>query len=135
GLSANSTCSDIFGAFWNVATEPAMFNENLQVIDNLLVKKHGFALSSDDVEGIKYVYNAFFLYGPKIQYSSTSSFGGSGQPSYADLMTAADVAGLEHSYLANDENLQFMKELETRNMLVTVIGNFGGTQALCAVGQ
>ena len=135
GLTAKSTASDIFGAFWNVATEPAMFNENLQGIDNLLIKKHGFALSNDDLEGIKYVYNAFFLYGPKIQYSSTSSFGGSGQPSYADLMTAADVAGLEHSYLANDENFQFMKELETRNMLVPVIGNFGGPKAIRAVGR
>jgi hypothetical protein len=135
GLTAKSTASDIFGAFWNVATEPAMFNENLQAIDNLLIKKHGFALSNDDLEGIKYVYNAFFLYGPKIQYSSTSSFGGSGQPSYADLMTAADVAGLEHSYLANDENFQFMKELETRNLLVPVIGNFGGPKAIRAVGK
>ena len=135
GLTAKSTASDIFGAFWNVATEPAMFNENLQAIDNLLIKKHGFALSNDDLEGIKYVYNAFFLYGPKIQYSSTSSFGGSGQPSYADLMTAADVAGLEHSHLANDENFQFMKELETRNMLVPVIGNFGGPKAIRAVGK
>jgi hypothetical protein len=135
GLSAKSTASDIFGAFWTVPTDPAMFNENLQAIDNLLGRKHGFALSSDDVEGIKYVYNAFFLYGPKIQYSSTSSFGGSGQPSYADLMTAADSAGLEHSYLANEENFQFMKELETRNMLVPVIGNFGGPKAIRAVGR
>ena len=135
GLTAKSTSAEIFGAFWNVATEPAMFNENLQAIDNLLIKKHGFALSNDDLEGIKYVYNAFFLYGPKIQYSSTSSFGGSGQPSYADLMTAADVAGLEHSYLANDENFQFMKELEARNMLVPVIGNFGGPKAIRAVAK
>jgi hypothetical protein len=135
GLTAKSTSSDIFGAFWNVATEPGMFNENLQAIDNLLMKKHGFALSNDDLEGIKYVYNAFFLYGPKIQYSSTSSFGGSGQPSYADLMTAADVAGLEHSYLANEENFQFMKELETRNLVVPVIGNFGGPKAIRAVGK
>ena len=135
GLTAKSTASDIFGAFWNVATEPAMFNENLQAIDNLLIKKHGFALSNDDLEGIKYVYNAFFLYGPKIQYSSTSSFGGSGQPSYADLMTAADYAGVEHSYLASEENFQFMKELETRNMLVPVIGNFGGPKAIRAVGK
>jgi hypothetical protein len=135
GLSAKSTSSDIFGAFWNITTDPAMFNENLQAVDNLLVKKHGFALSNEDLEGIKYVYNAFFLYGPKIQYSSTSSFGGSAQPTYADLMTAADLAGLEHSFLANEENFQFMKDLETRNMLVPVVGNFGGPKAIRAVGK
>jgi hypothetical protein len=135
GLSAKSTSSDIFGGFWNVTTDPAMFNENLQAIDALLTRTHGFALSNDDLEGIKYVYNAFFLYGPRIQYSSSSSFRGSGQPSYADLMTAADYAGVEHSYLANEENFQFMKDLETRNMLVPVVGNFGGPKAIRAVGK
>jgi len=136
GLSAKSTSTDIFGAFWNVQTDPAMFNENLQAIDTLLVKKHGFALSSDDLEGIKYVYNAFFQYGPRIQYSSTNSFGGgSGQPSYADLMTASDHAGLEHSYLANEDNFQFLKDLESRNLLVPVVGNFGGSKAIRAVGR
>jgi hypothetical protein len=135
GLTAKSTSSDIFGAFWNVTTDPALFSENLQSIDNLLIKKHGFALSTDDLDGIKYVYNAFFQYGPKIQYSSTSSFGGSAQPTYADLMTASDRAGLEHSYLASEENFQFMKDLETRNLLVPVVGNFGGPKAIRAVGK
>jgi hypothetical protein len=135
GLGAKSTSSEIFGAFWNVATDPAIFNQNLLAIDNLLVKKHGFGLSDDDLDGIKYVYNAFFLYGPKIQYSSTNSFGASGQPSYADLMMAADRGGLEHSYLANEDNFRFLKDLETRNMLVPVVGNFGGPKAIRAVGK
>jgi hypothetical protein len=135
GLSTTSTSLDVFGAVGSVATSTEMFNANLQAIDDVLVKKHGFALSNDDLEGIKYVYNAFFVYGPKIQYSSTSSFGGSQQPSYADLMTAADRAGIEHGYLANEENFQFMKDLETRNMIVPVIGNFGGSKAIRAVGR
>ena len=135
GLSAKSTSSDIFAAFWTVATDPAIFNENLQAVDNLLVKKHGFALSADDLDGIKTVYNAFFLYGPRIQYSSTSSFGGSQQPTYTDLMTAADLAGVERSYLASEENFLFMKDLETRNMIVPVVGNFGGPKAIRAVGK
>jgi hypothetical protein len=135
GLSAKSTSLDMFGAFLTVATSTEMFNENLHAIDDLLVKKHGFALSNEDLEGIKYVYNAFFVYGPKIQYSSTSSFGGAQQPNYADLMTAADRSGVEHSYLATEDNFQFMKDLEARNMIVPVVGNFGGPKAIRAVGR
>lgn len=135
GLSAKSTASDIFGAFLDVTPDPAIFNENLQAIDNLLARKHGFALSNGDLEGIESVYSAFFLYGPKIRYSSTSGFGGSAQPTYADLMTAVDLAGLEHSYLANENNFQFLKDLESRNMVVPVIGNFGGPKAIRAVGK
>jgi hypothetical protein len=135
GLDAKSRPLDIFGSIGDVPSSTQMFNENLQAITNLLIKKHRFPLSNDDLEGIKYVYNAFFTYGPNIQYSSTSSFGGSQQPSYADLMTAADRSGAEHSYLASEENFQYMKNLETRNMVVPVVGNFGGPKAIRAVGR
>jgi hypothetical protein len=134
GLTAKSSAGEIFGAFWDVATSDGLFNENLQAIIDLLVKKHGFGLSPDDVRGIEYVYNAFYLYGPKLQYSSTGSFGGAFQPTYADLMTATDGSGVARSYLATEENFQFMKDLERHNLLVPVVGNFGGPKAIRAVG-
>ena len=135
GLTAKSSVDEIFGAFRNGATSDAMFNTNLQAVNDQLVKKHGFALSTDDLRGIAYVYHAFYLYGPKLQYSSTASFGGGFQPNYADLMTATDGNGVERSYLASEDNFQFMKDLERRNMLVPVVGNFGGPKALRAVGR
>jgi len=135
GLTARSTVTDIFGMFWNVETSDAIFNENLQAIDDLLVKKHGFGLSADDLRGIAYVYNAFYQYGPRITYSTTGSFGGASQPNYADLMMATDgPAGVARSFLASEGNFQFMKDLESRNMLVPVVGNFGGPKAIRVVG-
>jgi hypothetical protein len=135
GLSTKSTATDIFGAFWNVETSDPLYNENLQAITNLLVTKHGFDLSPDDLRGIAYVYHAFYWYGPKLQYSSTGSFGGAFQPNYADLMMATDLNGMARSFLANEENFHFMKDIEGRNMLVPVVGNFGGPKAIRAVGK
>ena len=135
GLTAKSTVAEIFGAFATVPASNRLFNDNLKAIDNLLVKKHGLALSTDDVDGIRHVYNAFYSYGQQIQYSSTSSFGGSFQPDYAELMTASDLNGVARSYLANEDHFKFMKDLEGRNMLVPVVGNFGGPKAIRAVGR
>jgi hypothetical protein len=39
------------------------------------------------------------------------------------------------SYLASEENFQVLKDLETRNLVVPVVGDFGGTKALRAVAQ
>jgi hypothetical protein len=134
GLTAKSTAAEIFDAFWDVTTDEALFKANLQAIDDLLVTKHGFALSEEDRQGIAYVYNAFYFYGPRIDYSSTASAGASRQPNYADLMTATDMSGIAHSFLASDENFEFMKDLESRNLVVPVVGNFGGPKAIRAVG-
>jgi hypothetical protein len=39
------------------------------------------------------------------------------------------------SFLSSEERFAFLKEFETRNLLVPVVGNFAGPKALRAVGQ
>src|SRR5439155_5923479 len=110
GLTAKSTAQEIFTAYWDVATSDVLYAENLRAIIGLLKDKHGFALSSDDLKGIEEVYHAFYWFGPRLQYSSTGSFGGTNQPTYADLMTATDGRGVARGYLATEENFAFMKD-------------------------
>ena len=137
GLTQQSTVSEIFDAFARVERNEALYNENLKAIQEGLVKKHGFALSDIDFSGLEYVYNAFSTFGPRLQYSSTGAgfFGGGRQPSYADMMVAGDGDGTMRSYLSSEDNFRFLKDLEAKNMLVPVVGNFAGPKALRAVGQ
>ena len=135
GLDRRSSPLDIFNAYRAVETSEELYKANLKVIDDLLVTKHKFALSDGDRQGVEYVYHAFYNFGPGLNYSSTGGFGGRSQPSYADLMVATDEAGLNRSFLANDENFQFMKALEAKNLLVPVVGNFAGPKAIRAVGD
>ena len=50
-------------------------------------------------------------------------------------MTADDGRGQYRSYLASEENFAFLKDLESRNMIVPVVGDFGGDKAIRAVGR
>jgi hypothetical protein len=84
---------------------------------------------------IESIYRVFFLAGTRIQYSPYGSFGGTVQPSYADLMTATDQAGQAHSYLATEQAFRFVKDLERRNALVPIVGDFAGPKALRAIGH
>jgi len=135
GLERTSSALDIFNAYRGVDTSEALYRDNLKALDDLLVAKHHFALSDGDRQGVEYVYHAFYNFGPQLTYSSTGGFGGRYQPSYADLMVATDEAGLNRSFLASDENYQFMKTLEAKNLLVPVVGNFAGPKAIRAVGE
>jgi hypothetical protein len=137
GLTAQSTAREIFAAFSSVESSEALYKENLQTIQDLLKSKHKFALLDLDVRGIEYVYRNFFQFGPGINYNSSSGGygGGMGRVNYADLMTASDEEGQSRSYLANETNFRFLKELEVKNLLVPVIGNFSGPKAMRAVGK
>ena len=54
---------------------------------------------------------------------------------YATLMTATDGAGVSRSYLANEALFTVMKDLETKNLLVPVVGDFAGPKAIRSVGE
>ena len=45
-------------------------------------------------------------------------------------MTAADEAGIFRSYLASEARFAFLKDLETRNLVVPLVGDFGGRKAI-----
>jgi hypothetical protein len=55
-------------------------------------------------------------------------------PSYASLMTTTDSAGRAWSYLASEENYRFVRELQEKNLIVPVVGDFGGPKAIKAIG-
>ena len=134
GIGPESSVQEIFVAFEKAPSSDVLYAENLKTIQEHLTKKHGFPLSEHDMGGIEYVYHNFYRFGPGINYGS-SGRGGFGGVSYEDLMTATDASGVFRSYLANEENFAFMKSLETKNMLVPVVGNFAGAKAIRAVGK
>jgi hypothetical protein len=140
GLSSSSSASAIFAAYEKVAPSQELYDRNLQAIEAHLAAKHGFPLSTDDKRGLTFVYNAWFRQGPDIHYELTkSAFGGRGGPggfpTYADLMSSTDGQGHNRSYLATEPTFAFVKDLETRNMVVPVVGNFGGPKALRSVAS
>jgi len=134
GLRPGASAADIFSAY--LAAEPSaeLYERNLKEISRQLESKHGFALTAADVAGIEHVYRAFFEFGPSIQYSSSDGLGGAYQPTYVDLMVATDIKGRTRSYLASDEAFAAIRDLQSRNMIVPVVGNFAGPKALRAVG-
>ena len=126
GLTDRSTAAEIFDAFAHAERSQSLYDENLKAIRGLLVSRHGFALSTKDWQEIEYAFDAFSTFGPRIHYLSTGtdSYGGSLLPTYAELMTATDADGIAHSYLNTEEGFRFMKDFESRNLLVPVVGEF-----------
>jgi hypothetical protein len=134
GLTAASSAADIFAAYRKAAPSKTLYDQNLKTIKTTLTAKHGFQLSTGDLEGIDFVYSSWFRYGPDIRYELTGGGGGGNFPTYAALMTTTDAEGKNRSYLATEETFRIIKDLEARNMIVPVVGNFGGPKALRAVG-
>ena len=135
GLNAKSTARDIFDAYAAVATSERLYTETMARVRDRLFTTHRFELSDDDLRGIEYVFRAFFMFGADIQYSPFGLTGGTVQPTYAALMAATDERGQALGFLAAEDRFSFVKNLETRNLIVPIVGNFAGPKSIGGVGR
>jgi hypothetical protein len=151
GLSATSTVIELMNEYWEVFTaDEAAFAGNLRAVQKHLTETHAFPLPPADLDGIAAVYRAFYWYGPSITWSAPVSlrsgaaapivtvFTGNvvrvGGSTYRDIVTQTDANGQGLSFLATEEKFAFLQELQRRNLIVPVVGNFSGPKALRSIG-
>jgi hypothetical protein len=132
---ANATAAELFAHLPMPKPDPSAFERNVAAVIEQLVRVHGFPLSTDDVEGIRSIYEQFFRFGPSLTYSSSNGGGRGNMPTFAELQVLTDLDGQEQSYLATDEHYRFLRSFQQRNLLVPIVGDFAGPKALRAVGR
>jgi hypothetical protein len=138
GLSRTSTINQLMTAYWGVDTaDETAYAANLEAIQRQLTKTHAFPISPDDQAGVARAYRAFHWYGPGMNYSASltlSPLSAGNAATYVDLMTQTDAGGQPLTYLGTEEKFAYMKDLEAKNLIVPVVGNFSGPKAIRAIG-
>ena len=144
GLDTGSSAQQLFDAYNRAAPDSALFRKNLASIKDFLAKTKGFALGDSDSKSLDYIYSAFYGGGPQINYNYSPGGGGGGggfggfgggMPNYTSLQTATDTAGKNWGYLATEGTFRWLKDFESRNLLVPVVGDFAGPKAIRTVGK
>jgi hypothetical protein len=135
GLGRGSTVQQIFAAFDDSQLRNEdLYKQNVAALRGALSHRTGIPLPPEDLKGVESVYQEFYNRGVGIHYEVRPGTAGS-FPSYAELMTATDAASVARSYLATEENFATIKDLHIRNLVVPVVGNFGGPKAIRAIAR
>lgn len=140
GLTAASHIDSIIVAIERVPRDYSYFRKTFDDVKSLLVDKRGFALDSADLATLRYVDSIFFVSGPSgLTYSSGSMnrFGGGmrGMPTFAQIATTTDEDGMNRGFLGTDLSYQAVRDMQRRNLIVPIVGNFAGPHAIRAVGR
>jgi hypothetical protein len=125
---------DIFRSLDHVPPSSAVYAETFKLVRDQLLLTHRLPLSTADMEEIGRLLEAFLTAGPDIDFW----YGRPAKreaPSYRELMTARDRNHLARSFLATREAFTRVRDLHNRNLIVPVVGDFGGTSALRGIGQ
>jgi hypothetical protein len=132
GLTPGATPDALFAAFEAVPWSATLAQTTLEAALERLTTTHGFPLSLGEQADIAALHARFGDSGPTMRWDST---GGAWVPSYAELMADTDGGGVQRSYLASEAAFQTFRQYQLRNRIVPLIGDFGGTVTLAAVGR
>src|SRR5438128_1825970 len=134
GVGADAGSDVLFAGYEGFQHDARLAEENLSAVKQVL-RNHKFVLSKQDFDTIDYVYKVFVESGPDLDYNIGGFGGGGGSPTYEQLMTATDKAGHNWSYLATEANYRTMREMELRNLIIPLVGDFAGAKAIRAVAE
>jgi hypothetical protein len=136
GLDSKTSPAALFAAYENAKVAPDLYAKNLQAIKASMTK-HGYALSSEDLNKIEYVFQVFSKGGPGITYEFSSASPSSlvNPTSYARIMTTTDPSGKNSVFLANEENYQYVREMQRKNLIVPLVGDFAGPAVIRNIGR
>jgi hypothetical protein len=56
-------------------------------------------------------------------------------PTFAMIATATDTAGVNLGFLGSDASYQTVRDMQRRNLIVPLVGDFAGPRALANVGR
>jgi hypothetical protein len=133
-LGSAAGVEKIFTRYDGVAPSLAQYRMSTTLVREHLITTRGLPLSQADLDSIDRAFRAFYADGPEIDFWGPRTVDGE-RPSYRLLMTAKDFTGQSRSFLATDEGFRFVKDLLSRNMIVPVVGDFGGPSAMHRVGD
>ena len=134
GLKSNADVEEIFRQYDGVAPSQDLHAKTSALVRERLLSTRGLPLPQGDLDWIDRAFKAFHDDGPKIDYYGVRPLDAI-RPSYRQLMTMKDVTGRYRSFLATESGFAFVKEMQVKNLIVPVVGDFGGPSAMYRVGD
>lgn len=133
----NASLDEILRCFNSVPAGKKTYEENMAALRKCIKETFQFPLSAQDNASLEYVYSNFYKWGFDIGFD-TSSRGGRRFGRFLNLgrlLSQKDLAGNQECFLAVKEDYDFVRNMQMRNLIIPIVGDFSGKKALAAVGD
>jgi hypothetical protein len=130
----NISAEELVAFIDKLPADDQTYAANLVEIRRVIEKDALFPLNEKDRESLDYVYRNFKQEGLEIAFRMDGSRGGF-FPTLKDLIVQTDLHGKPGNFLADPDDFEFVRNLQRKNLVIPVVGDFGGPKALAGVGD
>ena len=130
----DASANELVAYFDKIAGDDQAYASNLARLRKVIQEEFQFPLPEKDDASLDYVYKNFRNEGLGIAFRIDGSRGGY-FPTLKDLIVQTDQYGKLGNFLASRDDYDFVRGLHRKNLIIPVVGDFGGKKALAAVGD
>jgi hypothetical protein len=99
------------------------------------IRTFGVPLSDADFATINRFHRRFVSAGVPLKFQTTGRQPQSYYPTYRDLLFETDQQGRRWNFLMSEDDFQFVRGLEQRDLVIPVVGDLAGPAALAQIGR
>ena len=99
------------------------------------IRTFGVQLSAEDFATIDRFHQTFVNGGLPLKFETTGRAPRPYYPSYRDLLFETDRQGHRWNYLVSEDDFQFVRSLERRDLVIPLVGDLGGPAAIVQIGK
>jgi hypothetical protein len=102
-----------------------------------LINSFGFNLTEREQEALEKIHRAFYQSGMETRYVIRDRPMPSNRyfPSFRSILLETDLDNEQRSYLATEDNYQFLKKMQDENRIIPVTGDLSGEHAVKEIGK
>jgi hypothetical protein len=112
------------------------YGANLAEIERIIQSEFEFPLSKEDLNSLTAVYKSFYAEGLDQSFKfnfSRRGRRGPGMPSLRNLIEQPAPNGKPGNFLAINDDYQFVRDLQEKNRIIPIVGDFAGRKAFRAI--
>jgi len=132
--SADTPVPEMLNYFSQAQPDDKTYSANLATLRKVIKDDFQVQLTDADQASLDYVYKNFRDDGLDIAYRMEGTRGG-WFPTLKELVVQTDQHGKLGNFLATKDDYEFVRDLQRKNLIVPVVGDFAGKKALAAIGD
>lgn len=121
--------------FEKTAPSERLFRKNLNHALTFIRQRCQFPIYDKDAGTIEGIYREFFDQQLDIRFRSFGRPSFRFYPTFKDIVLERDPEGRLGNYLSSEADFQFIKQMQNRNLIVPVVGDFAGPKALRTLAE
>jgi hypothetical protein len=133
-LGAAANLSEMLAYLGKTPADDKLYAANLLALHKTIQEDFQFPLAERDKASLEYVYKSFRSDGLEIAFRMDGAWSNY-FPTLQEMLTQTDLHGKPGNFLASVEDYEFVRGLHEKNLIIPVVGDFGGKQALVRIGD